>query len=153
MKKNSETITHGEVLETLIRTTHLLHRQFEAYLSASGIPEYITGPRLRFLVTVFEAGKIRMNEIASKLGIQARTATQFVDALEAERLLVRTPDPSDRRATIIQLSETAPSLIAEARTAMSRAAEKVLEPMSYEERVYLMQLLDRLSVQVESSRE
>jgi DNA-binding MarR family transcriptional regulator len=135
----------GEVLEALIRTTHYLHRQFEIRLSALDVPDYLTGPRLRFLIAVSESSPIRMNEMAAKLGIQARTVTQFVDALEQEKLLVRLPDPDDRRATFLQLTDSAPPLIQQARSAMSAASEEVLGTLTDEMRDQLFQLLQRLS--------
>lgn len=135
----------GEVLETLFRNSHSVHRQFEALLTELGLPAYVTGPRLRFLITVFESGRIRMNDMAAKLGIQARTVTQFVDALEEHKLLIRLPDPEDRRATLLQVSESAPPLIAQARVAMSRAAAQVLQPLSPEMRSHLFEALRLLA--------
>lgn len=135
----------GHLLETLLRTTHRLHLHFESHLSSLEVPEYLSGPRLRFLVSVSEAGQIRMSEIAAKLGIKPRTVTQFVDALEQEKLIVRTPDPADRRATFIRLSETAPPLIQQARLAMSESADKVLAALSPDDRSQLLRLLQQLS--------
>lgn len=86
-----------------------------------------------------------MSEIAAKLGIKPRTVTQFVDALEQEKLIVRLPDPDDRRATFIRLSETAPPLMQQARLAMSESADKVLASLSPEERGQLLLLLQQLS--------
>jgi DNA-binding MarR family transcriptional regulator len=139
----------GLVLETLLRTTHQLHLQFESHLTALDIPDYLSGPRLRFLVSVSEAGQIRMSEIAAKLGIKPRTVTQFVDALEQEKLIVRIPDPDDRRATFIKLSETAPPLIQKARLAMSESADIVLASLSPEDRGQLLRLLHQITEQKE----
>ncbi|NIK77090.1 DNA-binding MarR family transcriptional regulator [Paenibacillus castaneae] len=139
----------GIVLETLIRTTHRLHLQFEMHLNSLDIPAYLTGPRLRFLVAISEAGKIRMSELATKLGIKPRTVTQFVDALEQENLLVRIPDPDDRRATFLQLSDIAPPIIIKARAAMSESAENVLTSLSAERRVQLLNILNQISVEKE----
>ncbi|RKP46759.1 MarR family transcriptional regulator [Cohnella endophytica] len=135
----------GALLELLIRTTHRLHHEFEAQLSALDIPPYLTGPRLRLLVAVSEVGKIRMSDLAAKLGIKPRTVTQFVDALEQENLLIRIPDPDDRRATFLQLSDIAPPLMTKARAAMSESAEKVLAAFPSEGRTQLHELLNRLA--------
>jgi len=137
--------TAGMVLETLIRTTHRLHHQFETHLSTLDIPAYLTGPRLRLLVAISEAGKIRMSDLAAKLGIKPRTVTQFVDALEQENLLIRIPDPDDRRATFLQLTDSAPLLMNKARTAMSVSAEKVLAAFPSEGRAQLLELLNQLA--------
>ncbi len=135
----------GYVLETLLKTTHKLHRQFETHLVALDIPEFMTGPRLRFLIAVSEAGKIRMSDIGVKIGIKPRTVTQFVDALEEEKLIVRIPDPDDRRATFLQITDTAPPLITKARAAMGESAEKVMASISPEDRSQLLNILNRLA--------
>ncbi|WP_436237013.1 MarR family transcriptional regulator [Paenibacillus sp. LjRoot153] len=82
-----------------------------------------------------------MSDLATKLGIKARTVTQFVDALVQESLIHRTTDPDDRRATFLQLTDEAPPLIAKARAAMSQASEQVLQSLSAEGRSQLQSLL------------
>lgn len=135
----------GDVLQAFFKTSHILHRQFELRLSALDVPAYLSGPRLRFLIAVSESGPIRMSEMAAKLGIQARTVTQFVDALEQEKLLVRLPDPNDRRATFLQVTEIAPPVILHARAAMSTAAAEILGALSEEAQGQLLHILNQLS--------
>lgn len=62
----------------LVRTTHSIQREFEAQLSKLDMPYLITGPRLRVLSVVSESCNIRMSELAAKLGIKARSVTDFV---------------------------------------------------------------------------
>ncbi|QGQ99625.1 MarR family transcriptional regulator [Paenibacillus psychroresistens] len=137
--------TAAYLLETLFKSTHHIHRHFEEYLSAQGIPAYLTGPRMRFLKFVADAGKIRMSDLAARVGIKARTVTQFVDALEQENVLVRIPDPDDRRATLIQITESAIPLIRKAGNAMSEAAEKLLISLPPESRSQLLKHLYQLA--------
>lgn len=142
----------GQVMEKLFTTTHRLHLQFETKLAAYGLPAFITGPRLRFLVTVAEAGTIRMGDMAVKCGIAPRTVTQFVDALEQERMLVRLPDPDDRRATLLQLTDSAVPLIDRARSAMKETADHVLAPLTAEQRSQLYALLLQLGTPADTAR-
>ncbi|MBD0379205.1 MarR family winged helix-turn-helix transcriptional regulator [Paenibacillus sedimenti] len=136
--------TASEVVHAIIRTAHHIRHEFEAGSSALGIPSYLTGPRLRVLGAVSEFGPIRMNDLAQKMGIRAITVTQFVDALEKEGLLVRLPDPTDRRATLLQLTETAPALLEKAREASRQVTEKMMEPLSMEMRSQLLDILSRI---------
>ncbi|MZQ86462.1 MarR family transcriptional regulator [Paenibacillus sp. 5J-6] len=122
----SATPTAGQVMEKLFQTTHRLHLQFETFLAEYDLPDYVTGPRLRFLVTVQEAGRVRMGDMAARCGIAPRTVTQFVDALEQANMIVRHPDPDDRRATLLALTDEALPVMAKARAAMKESAEKVL---------------------------
>lgn len=133
-----------QVLQAIIKSAHYLRHELEAGLSALGVPSYLTGPRLRLLMIVLESGKIRMSELATKMGIKAITVTQFVDALEKENLLVRTPDPNDRRATLLQLSNHAPPIIEKAQLAAQEVTEKLLEPLSMEMRGQLIDILSHL---------
>jgi DNA-binding MarR family transcriptional regulator len=144
-KFSEEPPTAGYVLETLFKTTHHIHLHFEMYLSSRDIPSYLTGPRMRFLKVVSDAGKIRMKDLASKLGIKARTVTQFVDALEKENMLIRVPDPDDRRVIWVQIPDTAIPLIKKTGDAMVEAAEKTLAHLPEEERNQLLDTLYRLA--------
>ncbi len=82
-----------------------------------------------------------MNELAAKLGIQARTVTDFVDALEKEYLLIRIPDPTDRRAILIELTELAHSHLSEALEKQAVIANQLLQNLTAEQRKVLFELL------------
>lgn len=64
----------------------------------------LTYPRLRLLEALHAGGPAKMAELATQLGISARNMTALVDTLEDARLVVRRPHPSDRRATLIELT-------------------------------------------------
>lgn len=139
-----ESPTAEDVFKALSKTTHYLHRKFETQLTDHEIPEYLTGPRLRVLNVVLESDKIRMSDLASKLGIKARTVTQFVDALEKENLLVRLPDPDDRRATLLQLTDMAVPLIKRVRSITDEIVEDLFAPLPLDKRIQLLDILSHL---------
>jgi DNA-binding MarR family transcriptional regulator len=140
----SVTPSAGDVLQALFRTAHSLNRQFETRLISYDIPPELTGPRVRFLMAIAVAGSIRMSDLASKIGIQARTVTQFVDALEEARLLVRLPDPVDRRATLVQLTDSAHPILKKARASMAEVAEQILVDIPSDQRSALLIILNQL---------
>lgn len=82
-----------------------------------------------------------MNELAAKLGIQARTVTDFVDALEKDELLVRIPDPTDRRAILIELTELANAHLSETLKNQAVIANQLLQNLTTEQRKELLELL------------
>lgn len=47
---------------------------------------------------------LRLSELAERLRIAPRSATEVVDQLEARGLVARAPDPRDRRATLVSLT-------------------------------------------------
>lgn len=130
-----------DIIHILIRATHSIQRDFTAQISVLDLPFKISGPRLRILSTVSEAGRIRMNELAAKLGVQARTVTDFVDALEKDKLLVRIPDPTDRRAILIELTELAYAHLSETLKKQAVIANQLLQNLTAEQRKELLELL------------
>lgn len=133
-----------EIIHILSRATFSIQREFDTQLATLDIPYYISGPRLRLLSIVSEAGKIRMNELAAKLGVKPRTVTDFIDALERDKLLVRIPDPTDRRATLIQLTELAQSSIDQVLAFQAEIAERILVDLSAQQRKQFFALLLQL---------
>ncbi|HEY9242735.1 MAG TPA: MarR family transcriptional regulator, partial [Streptosporangiaceae bacterium] len=67
--------------------------------------------RLRLLQTLHCDGPAIMRNLGDQLGVSPRNMTAMVDALEEAGLVVRQPHPTDRRATLVELT---PSGLAEA---------------------------------------
>ena len=89
MSLKLEEIPVSEILPLLFKVSHFLQQEFEYELSLYDLPKQLTGSRIRVLLEISEAGSLRMNELASRLGIKARTVTQFIDVLEAENYIKR----------------------------------------------------------------
>jgi DNA-binding MarR family transcriptional regulator len=73
--------------------------------------------RLRVLEILHCRGPARMCDLADLIGLPARNFTTVADALESEDLVRRSPHPTDRRATLLELTP-----------AGSTAAEHALAP-------------------------
>ncbi len=89
-----------------------------------------------------------MGDLAEDLGITARTVTTLVDALEREGLLVRLPDPTDRRATLLALTEKARTQFEQVRSLQMDLGEERVAPLELEQRRQLLDLLKRLNKEV-----
>lgn len=50
-------------------------------------------------------GGVRLSELATLIALDASTASRLVRTLETDGLVVRTPDPDDRRASRLELTE------------------------------------------------
>jgi DNA-binding MarR family transcriptional regulator len=85
-----------------------------------------------------------MSSISDELGVTRRNVTALVDALEEEGLVQRKPHPTDRRATIIELTEqgfeTTKSMYEEHRVAVA----ELFADLSEEDRGELTRLLGSL---------
>jgi DNA-binding MarR family transcriptional regulator len=60
--------------------------------------------RLRLLQALHCGGPAIMRDLGTQLGATPRNMTAIVDALEDAQLVVRRPHPTDRRATLVELS-------------------------------------------------
>jgi DNA-binding MarR family transcriptional regulator len=60
--------------------------------------------RLRLLETLHCDGPAIMRDLGTQLGASPRNMTAMVDALEQAGLVARRPHPTDRRATLVELS-------------------------------------------------
>src|SRR5438552_3982862 len=133
-----------EVLEALVTTTHAVYRFARARIAHVKPLAKLSGPRLRVLFAVKEAGSLRMGDLAAQLGVAARTVTDLVDGLEKEGLLTRRPDPGDRRATLLELSPGARERWEQVRALQREISDEVLSPLDAAERRQLLGLLQRL---------
>src|ERR1035441_9220026 len=59
----------------------------------------------RALGVLLDHGVMRLSELSDHLHIAARSTTEVVDVLETRGLVERRPDPDDRRATLVALTE------------------------------------------------
>jgi DNA-binding MarR family transcriptional regulator len=144
MSRDSLQSSPPDVLGTLIATAHILRRYFDARLAAQELSANLSDARLRLLLAVEDAGQIRMNELATSLGIRARTVTALVDALEQEGMLSRLPDPTDRRATLLQVTKATQTHFQHVRLLQQQIGKEVLAPLTTDECVQLDLLLKRL---------
>ena len=112
----------------------------------------LTYTRLRLLEALHCGGPAIMRELGVELGVSPRNMTAMVDALEDARLVVRRPHPTDRRATLVELS---PAGVLEAEQALVPRLDAVaglFEVFSPEEQQQFFTALSRL-VQVIDARQ
>ncbi|HEU4567487.1 MAG TPA: MarR family winged helix-turn-helix transcriptional regulator [Marmoricola sp.] len=70
---------------------------------------------LALLTTIAETGESRLGTVAACLGVTASVASRQVAALQSAGLIVRRPDPEDRRAELVALSDTGLARLVEIR--------------------------------------
>jgi len=72
------------------------------------------------LLTFSRTGSLPMRIIGSRLQVHQTSVTNAVDRLEDAGLVARIPHPSDRRTTLVQLTEAGASLADQATAALNR---------------------------------
>jgi DNA-binding MarR family transcriptional regulator len=141
-KGQNETPSPVEVVGMLMRLMHAIRRGQRMRFGERDL----SGPRSRLLAAVAEARPVRMGDLAGRLGVTARTITTLVDALEEEGLIERQADPTDRRATLIDMTPTGFRYYNHVSAGLSELAEQIVGPLSGEERRRLLDLVSRLQV-------
>jgi len=98
-------------------------------------------------------GPMRLSSLAQQLGLDASTVSRHVRQLEDRGMLERTDDPDDRRASRVAVSPAGGTCLATAFHARLTLVTAALDGFSDEERDTLRSLLERLTDQMQASRE
>jgi DNA-binding MarR family transcriptional regulator len=104
-------------------------------------PWDITPAQLRALRVLRRHGVMRLSELSDRLRIAPRSATEVVDALEKRGLAGRRPDPGDRRATLVEVTDGGGSVLDAIR---GSEAERVFGRLSPTDRSHLARILRKL---------
>jgi DNA-binding MarR family transcriptional regulator len=123
---------------------HALKQYGKLCMESSSLEHRLSMPRAHLLAEVAEAGSVRMGDLSQRLGVTARNVTALVDGLEREGLIVRRPDPADRRAILLDLTYEGQAYIADIRSMQATIGEKLFAPLNTVERCHLFELLRRL---------
>jgi DNA-binding MarR family transcriptional regulator len=86
-------------------------------------------------------GGMRPSVLADELHIAPRSATEVADALEERGWVARAPDPTDRRATTLTLTDAGRELLAQIDDVRREASERVLDVLTPAQRRTLHEIL------------
>lgn len=109
-------------------------------------------PRMRLLHVIAESGaqRLRMRDLSEALGVTARNVTTIVDGLEHDGFVVRRPDATDRRATLLELTAFGQAHIARMYELQIRMSERLFAPLDADERRVFMRLLEKIRAGAEA---
>ena len=130
--------------ETLSDAFWSVARQLRHTSQETLAPWDITPSQLRALRVLMRRGVMRLSELSDHLHIAARSATEVVDALETRGLAQRRPDPDDRRATLVALTEHGTSVLDAIRAARGTETERAFGRLSQTDRGDLARILRKL---------
>jgi MarR family transcriptional regulator for hemolysin len=135
------------VARRLVLTGKALRAHFEAGIAAAGssLPFWLVLQHLR------EEDGLSQRELARRLQLEAPTLTRHLDRMAAEGLLVRKPDPRDRRVTRIMITAAGRTLHDRlSEVARDREAE-FRSLLSARELAMLERVLSRINHHLESA--
>lgn len=130
--------------ETLAEAFRAVARQLRHVSLQTLAPWDIAPSHSRALGVLRHHGVMRLSELSDHLHIAARSATEVVDALQDRGLLERRPDPHDRRATLVALTEQGGRVAEAIRSARDTEGEGFFSVLSETDRTHLTRILRRL---------
>jgi DNA-binding MarR family transcriptional regulator len=107
-------------------------------------PWDVTPAHFRALRVLRRKGPMRLSELSGVLHIAPRSATEVVDALQARHLVERQPDPSDRRATLVEVTGHGAEVLSAIRAASGSEAERAFDRLAPADRDTLARILRTL---------
>jgi DNA-binding MarR family transcriptional regulator len=133
------------IIGRIARITKYLERSVHDTVSEFGLNpgEFDVLATLRRSGTPYRLSPTRL---FSAMMVSSGTMTHRIDRLEQAHLVERTPDPSDRRGTLIQLTDQGLALIEKAVEAHVDNARELLTALDASEQEQLAQLLRKLLV-------
>lgn len=110
------------------------------------------GPRgYQVLMTSQHGGPRTQLALAQYLGVDRTVMTYLLDELEGAGLVERRPDPTDRRARRVELTQEGRAALSTARRRLQAAEATLLAPLEPEKREILRALLHQLATSASSA--
>jgi len=128
------------------RMSHYMRKQFEE--DEESHKYKITPVKFILLRTVYLKGKCMVADLSRKVHLTSGATTLALNKLEAEGLIVRKRDQSDRRIVWVELSEKGEELIQKIIQHRQRMMKKMLSVLTEEEQEMFMSLLEKISIKL-----
>jgi len=140
-ERSDSGVEDGSLAEVFWQVARRLRHQSREALAPWGV----SPSHLRALGVLLRHGPARPGELAEHLRIAPRSATEVVDALAERGLVERRPDPADRRATQVVVTDAGTELGRAVRTARAAEADRVFAELDDADRAELDRILRRLA--------
>lgn len=126
--------------ELYLRTAHRIRRRSAPSYDQFGLTE----AQARALRVISRYERPRMADLAQALEVVPRSITSMVDTLESAGFVVRQNDPTDRRATIVVLTDAGKDVLSRVGRMRAEAAEQLFAKLGEAEQRELRRLLEAL---------
>ncbi|MEV6296981.1 MarR family transcriptional regulator [Streptomyces sp. NPDC051896] len=115
-----------EIERALTRITYLgsRARQHERLMALAGVP--LDRAAVALLRQIADSEPLRPGELAQRLGVEASHVTRTVQQLQKAGYVTRVPDPVDRRAQRIRLTDAGREAVERVREAGARGMQLAL---------------------------
>jgi DNA-binding MarR family transcriptional regulator len=140
-------VTKSAALERLWSLAVRLSDSMEAGLVERGL----TLARAALLWELQRSGPSTQHSLSRALRVTPRNITGLVDALEGDGLVARTPHPSDRRATLVALTEKGTALARMMKRDQDHGALYLFEGVTPAELAVFSKVIERLLASLQAA--
>ena len=119
--------------------------QRHASIFSNLIPNDLTPTKFSALAKLYELGSLSQNELGRFIAMDAANIKSVIDRLKRLNLVRTRMDPNDGRRHLVGLSPLGKVLIERSIPKASLVTEKTLSPLSEEEQVIFLSLLQKIS--------
>ena len=160
--------SHGEPLDLATRLTRDHHQSLKLWLRMLSCTVRIETEIRSRLRTTFDItlprfdlmaqlerhpDGLRMGELSRRMMVTGGNVTGITDQLEQEGLVARVPDPSDRRAYSVRLTEVGRAAFAEMAAVHEGWIASLLGDLSAADKAQMIALLDKMKRQLNDQSE
>lgn len=129
-------------------SARLLRRDFDARVRELGM----TSPQARLLLILHVTEGENQGFYAERLEVEPISLTRMIDRMEDADLIERRPDPADRRAWRLFLTEKSRLVIDQVRASLADLEEEMLTGINSVQRESLAQMLELIRMNFTNAR-
>ena len=133
-------ITPEQMGERYLAFHHRMFRAVNDEMNACGM----SMARTKVLSRLHEQGPTRQNVLAAEFGLSPHSITDIVDSLERAGMAERRPDPTDRRAKLVAITDSGEAALDVANATRERLLKEIFGALSEEDRATFLRLLDQM---------
>jgi MarR family transcriptional regulator for hemolysin len=131
----------AELGRLVARVGRVWRRESDQALSDHGL-SYATA--IPLLVLSRQGENVRQGVLADELGIEGPSLVRLIDLLQAEGLVERREDPTDRRAKTLHLTRAGEAKVEQTNQILRRVRANLLKDIGPEELVVTFETLQRI---------
>jgi MarR family transcriptional regulator for hemolysin len=137
----SQSFIHGEIGRLITRLGRIWRRESDQALSDHGL-SYATA--IPLLVLSRQGENVRQGVLADELGIEGPSLVRLIDLLQAEGLVERREDPTDRRAKTLHLTPAGEAKVEETNRVLRRVRASLLKDIAPDDLAITFETLQRI---------
>ncbi len=137
----SQAHIHAEIGRLVTRLGRIWRRESDQALSEHGLSHATAIP---LLLLSHHGENVRQGVLADELGIEGPSLVPLIDLLQAEGLVERREDPTDRRAKTLHLTKAGEAKVEETNRVLRRVRAGLLKDIGADELAITFETLQRI---------